>query len=1254
MTFTGVPTATSQNILILVEVSDGYSSSETTFRVFINHAPVCNSPSDHIVVFVGDYFTYNISPDMASDPDGSDLTLSVVSSVGSSVIPNWLQLSDRALFGIPQLTSRSLALQITASDGILSCSFTLQFVINSKPMVSHPISNFTANALTTNSYRIPDSVFSDEDGDQLEWSAAMYSTLPFPSWLIFRADIHSFEIQSGSEPGSYPIIVTVSDGYTNTSTEFTLMIMKPPLAIQTISDQHVLVNHAFSLSISGLFEYFGENAVHAGSQSNGSPLPAWLQLNDLEISGTPTDAHVGDYEIRLSAINAVGAASVLFHIVVGRGPEVDDGSISDKIAIVDSLFQYSLPSTIFNSTDAQGFTTTASLTGGQPLPSWLNYNNTSMTFSGTPTSTDNERLSVRVTASNIFSQVHIDFVIIVNTRPIVLRPLPDVLYNIGSSIAYIPILNGTFHDADGDVLSLSVILTDGSSLPPFLLFDPTDDTIVIKDALPVDRGLFSIRVIASDQYNSIFTDFLLTMNNPPRATQQQQYLPIVVDCDHYFSFNVNATFWDMDGDGIDYRVTTAQSEPFPSWLIHDQTLATLSGTPSCNNTRGVLTLILLASDSYSQVSQDLPITINHPPVVMLNLQEPMVVNVGDRWYFNRFDDLFVDADNDTIHIRLDQIPSWLAYDSALGLLQGIPTTTDYGIHTIKVIANDLRLETQSEIKIFVNRPPLLSGVITTQTVTIGKEDLNFVLPPHFASDEDKQTLKYSLMAESGSFPSWITLDQSVPSISGVPGSSDFGSLRIIATTTDGYASVYQVFQLVVNRAPFVQGGIPQQKVTSGTYFSYHVPPQVFVDSDGDNLVLTASLADGQPLPSWLNILSTSGYFNGIVPVEERGVYHIVVFASDGFSECNTTMELVINRPPVVMSPIQAMVVNSGEFMEFTIPNNTFVDEVGDVLQFSATQMNGMTLPSWLTFTSGRFFGTPSLQIPEQYNITVIASDSLAAISTTFTLYVNIPPRVDNLVVRTVVATNAYLHYTLPNDIFYDTDPLAYSISQLNQSLPNWISFDPISLVISGLVPLQADKLIQIKLIASDGLSSSSSILEIVTNASPVVVRHIGHHIAPVEVNSSLSVQGIFFDEDGDSLTFTATLVNGTSLPAWISFDSFTQTFEMSIPDSTRIAIRVTASDGVSSVHTDFVLQSDSAPVPNHILRDINVTVHTMFDFTLPTPLFTDADGDTMTFCAKSNNRVLPDWIVFDPIAFSISGITSSDSQIGSYLITIIA
>ncbi|MEA3052857.1 MAG: hypothetical protein QOG72_1760 [Sphingomonadales bacterium] len=73
----------------------------------------------------------------------------------------------------------------------------------------------------------------------------------------------------------------------------------------------------------------------------------------------------------------------------------------------------------------------------------------------------------------------------------------------------------------------------------------------------------------------------------------------------------------------------------------------------------------------------------------------------------------------------------------------------------------------------------------------------------------------------------------------------------------------------------------------------------------------------------------------------------------------------------------------------------------------------------------------------------------------------------------------------------------------------------------------------------------------------------------------------FIDLDGQqTLTFRATLADGSALPAWLGFDAATRTFSGTPPVAAigaTLAIRVTADDGKASVSDDFTIGVTQAP-----------------------------------------------------------------------------
>jgi|GEM_PF-1471486 len=95
-----------------------------------------------------------------------------------------------------------------------------------------------------------------------------------------------------------------------------------------------------------------------------------------------------------------------------------------------------------------------------------------------------------------------------------------------------------------------------------------------------------------------------------------------------------------------------------------------------------------------------------------------------------------------------------------------------------------------------------------------------------------------------------------------------------------------------------------------------------------------------------------------------------------------------------------------------------------------------------------------------------------------------------------------------------------------------------------------------------------------TNIAPVVSAALSDRtITEGRVFSFTLPAGSFTDADGNTLSYRATLSNGSALPSWLSFNTTTRTFSGTAPlSSPNYTIRVTANDGQGgSVFDDFGL-----------------------------------------------------------------------------------
>ncbi|NOS76641.1 MAG: hypothetical protein HOP35_01715 [Nitrospira sp.] len=188
--------------------------------------------------------------------------------------------------------------------------------------------------------------------------------------------------------------------------------------------------------------------------------------------------------------------------------------------------------------------------------------------------------------------------------------------------------------------------------------------------------------------------------------------------------------------------------------------------------------------------------------------------------------------------------------------------------------------------LFVNHAPTVAAPLADQTVPEGAP-LNIQIPASAFADQDAgDVLIYrASLANGNALPTWLTFDATARTFGGTPDDAQVGSLDLKVTATDtGNLSVSDEFSLTVtnvNEAPTVAAPLADQQATEDAVFSFTVPAGTFTDVDAnDALTYSATLADGSPLPAWLNFNSTTQTFSGTPGAGDAGSLQIAMTATD--------------------------------------------------------------------------------------------------------------------------------------------------------------------------------------------------------------------------------------------------------------------------------------------------------------------------------------------------------------------------------------
>ncbi|XJC96119.1 putative Ig domain-containing protein [Pectobacterium polonicum] len=1326
-TFSGTPgNADVGSLTIKVTATDGSSASvSTTFGLTVtnvNDAPVVATPIPAQSVAQDGSLSFTVPAGTFTDPDvGDTLTLSATLANGSP-LPSWLTFNAATgtFSGTPgNADVGSLTIKVTATDGSsasVSTTFGLTVTnVNDAPVVATPIPAQSVAQDGSLSFTVPAGTFTDPDvGDTLTLSATLANGSPLPSWLTFNAATSTFSGTPGNaDVGSLTIKVTATDGSSaSVSTTFGLTVTNvndAPVVATPIPVQSVAQDGSLSFTVpAGTFTDpdVGDTLTLSATLANGSPLPSWLTFNAATgtFSGTPGNADVGSLTIKVTATDGSSASvSTTFGLTVTNvndAPVVATPIPAQSVA-QDGSLSFTVPAGTFTDPDVgDTLTLSATLANGSPLPSWLTFNAATGTFSGTPGNADVGSLSIRVTATDgSNATIHTDFsltVTNVNDAPVVATPIPAQSVAQDGSLSF-TVPAGTFTDPDGDTLTLSATLADGTALPAWLSFNPATGTFSGTPASG-DIGNLTIKVTATDGSSaSVSTTFSLTVTTGNEAPVVSGTIA-AQSIAQGGSLNVTipaGTFTDPDGDTLTLSATLADGSPLPSWITFNAATGTFSGTPA-NGDVGSLTIKITATDgSNASVSTTFGLTVtnvNDAPVVSGTIATQSIAQ-GGSLNVTIPAGTFTDPDGDTLTLSATladgtALPSWITFNAATGTFSGTPGNGDVGSLTIKITATDgsnASVSTTFGLTVTnVNDAPVVSGTIAAQSIAQG-DSLNVTIPAGTFTDPDGDTLTLSATLADGSpLPSWITFNAATGTFSGTPANGDVGSLTIKITATDGSnASVSTTFGLTVtnvNDAPVVSGTIAAQSIAQGGSLNVTIPAGTFTDPDGDTLTLSATLADGSPLPSWITFNAATGTFSGTPGNADVGNLSIRVTATDGSNaSVSTTFSLTVtnvNDAPVVSGSVPPQTIAQGGGLNFTLPTGLFTDpDVGDTLTLSATLANGSPLPSWLHFdpTIGTFSGTPGNADVGNLFIRVTATDgSNASVSTTFGLTVtnvNDAPVVSGSVPPQTIAQGGGLNFTLPTGLFTDPDvgdTLTLSATLANGSpLPSWLRFDPTIGTFSG-TPGNADVgTLVIRVTATDGsnasVSTSFGLTVTNVNDAPVVATPIPPQSVAQDGGFNFTVpDGTFSDPDGDTLTLSATLANGSPLPSWLRFDPTIGTFSGTPgnADVGTLVIRVTATDGSNtSISTSFgltVTNVNDAPVVATPIPPQSVAQDGGFNFTVPDGTFSDPDGDTLTLSATlANGSPLPSWLRFDPTIGTFSG-TPGNADVGTLVIRVTA
>ncbi len=314
-----------------------------------------------------------------------------------------------------------------------------------------------------------------------------------------------------------------------------------------------------------------------------------------------------------------------------------------------------------------------------------------------------------------------------------------------------------------------------------------------------------------------------------------------------------------------------------------------------------------------------------------------------------------------------------------------------------------------------NDAPVLAAQTATQNATVGSA-FSFILPATTFTDVDSgETLTYTATAADGTaLPSWLTFDASTRTFSGTATTAGTYGIRVTATDIGGL-STNETFNIAAaaagNRAPTAvadlgdateKGGVANG--SGGVAASGNVLTNDTDADTGDTKTVTAVVfgSTAGTLGSALSgtygslTLNAAGAYTYAVNETNAAVQALrqsTNTLSDAFtytmrdtSGATSTASLTItihgaNDAPVLAAQTATQNATIGSAFSFVLPTNTFTDvDTGDMLTYTATSADGTALPSWLAFNASTRTFSGTATTAGTYGVKVTATD-LGGLST---------------------------------------------------------------------------------------------------------------------------------------------------------------------------------------------------------------------------------------------------------------------------------
>jgi hypothetical protein len=346
-----------------------------------------------------------------------------------------------------------------------------------------------------------------------------------------------------------------------------------------------------------------------------------------------------------------------------------------------------------------------------------------------------------------------------------------------------------------------------------------------------------------------------------------------------------------------------------------------------SNFNGALTVPVYVNDGKDN-SNTYNLTVNVTNVndsPWINLPSQRTVN-EDSPYSKTVTPGDIDTGDDLVLSDIEPFPNWLSLNSAIGLLNGIPTNEYVGenIVTIRVFDGTVNVDSTFIIEVInINDLPIFTSFPEDTTIYTYSTFEYFITAIDI--DPTNDFLTYEVVEK----PGWLDYDAILRKLSGIPVKADSGIHAVEIRVFDGTGYSYQNFNLYVdleNYPPEITS-TPNSETYEDSNYIYALKA---TDRNYDPLTYT-----GISIPYWCSFYP-SGVLMGLPKNEDVGFYEVILSVDDGSNIVYDSFNLEvinINDPPVILgitrpinTPIETPVEIKLQYLNVEDVDNTYPDD----------------------------------------------------------------------------------------------------------------------------------------------------------------------------------------------------------------------------------------------------------------------------------------------------------------------------------------